>query len=172
MGYFFEQLILAARNRNSDDRGWIQLLVFLVIAVFYGLGSILKSKGEKRQIEDESKQRRPGQPRKPYLAYQPAQAAQETQPRPRRPETGRYSPTRGPAKSSEQLPIPTTLGNLAEPVVRPFKPIKQAKLGSYEETPRHGPAMVDLLNLEDSEALKKAILHYEILGPPVGMRQI
>jgi hypothetical protein len=171
MGYFFEQLILAARNRNSDDGGgWIQLLVFLFIVVFYGLGSILKSKGEKRQIEEQSRQKRPGPPPKPHRAYQPAQGVQETQPRPRRPQTGRYSPTRRPAKSSEQ--IPTALGNLAEPVVKPIKPTKQVKLGSYEETPRLRTAARDLFNLEDNEALKKAILHYEILGPPVGMRQI
>jgi cell division protein FtsN len=169
MVYFFEQLILAARNRNSDDGGWIQLVVFLVIAVFYGLGNIVKSKAEKRQIEEQSRQKRPGQPRKPQLAYQPAQAAQEARPVSRRPQTG---PTRRrPVKSSEQLPpIPTTLDNLAESAVKPLKRIKQAKLGSYEETPRHEPAMRDLINLEDSEALKKAILHYEILGPPVGMR--
>ena len=47
MNYWLAQLILAARNRNDRGSGWVQILVFVVLAVFYAVGSIVKARANK-----------------------------------------------------------------------------------------------------------------------------
>ena len=40
-------MILAARNSDGEDTGWSQLLVFIVLAVFWSIGGIMKARAEK-----------------------------------------------------------------------------------------------------------------------------
>jgi hypothetical protein len=63
MNYLLTQLILAAR-KNNEDNGWMQILVFVILAVFYALGSILKVKANK--AASKGKEQKSGKPvRKP-----------------------------------------------------------------------------------------------------------
>ncbi len=62
MNYSLAQIILAARSRDPD--GWMNILVLVIIAAVYGLGTIIKAKGKKSQEQvDEELSRKPA--RKP-----------------------------------------------------------------------------------------------------------
>ncbi|MFH1882285.1 MAG: hypothetical protein ABIL62_06200, partial [Planctomycetota bacterium] len=63
MNYSLAQIILAARSRDPD--GWMSILVLVLVAAVYGLGTILKvKKGKKEQEQAEEEQGRKPQ-RKP-----------------------------------------------------------------------------------------------------------
>jgi len=56
MPVFWEQFELLARNGDEDVGGWMQLLVFIVIAVIYALGSLVKSKAGKEEGGNQNRQ--------------------------------------------------------------------------------------------------------------------
>ena len=39
--------VLAARNSDEKDTGWMQILVFVILSVFYAVGSIVKARANK-----------------------------------------------------------------------------------------------------------------------------
>ena len=47
MLWLARQFVLASNGRD-DDRGWVQLLVFIVLGVMYALGSLVKAKTNKK----------------------------------------------------------------------------------------------------------------------------
>lgn len=108
---WFDTMILAARKGQDDERGWVQLLVLLIIGVMYGLGSLVKAKGKKVELEEEESADQPkGKPRyKPAEQWSgrsrpptmPAGPSEVTQPR-----IGPYAqvPPQAP-RPSEQLPV-------------------------------------------------------------------
>jgi len=53
MNALLAQLILVARN--SDPDGWMNILVLVIVAAVYGLGTIIKTKRKKsqEQVEEE-----------------------------------------------------------------------------------------------------------------------
>ena len=67
---FLAQLILAARN-NDDGGGWVQLLVFLVMAIFWIVGGIKKARANKVKLAGdeggEEELERAVSPRQSYL---------------------------------------------------------------------------------------------------------
>lgn len=52
MSVFLMQTIVAARNRNIEDSGWVQILVFIAMAVFWILGA-MKAKSRKKEESEE-----------------------------------------------------------------------------------------------------------------------
>jgi hypothetical protein len=83
MNYLFAQIMLAARDRGRG--GWMQIVIFVVLAIIYALGSIVKARANKADAGDEEKLRRapprrpPGgkarPPGHPAVTSRPAQAA-------------------------------------------------------------------------------------------------
>ena len=53
MNVFSAQLILAASRNDDENSGWIQLLVFVVMAVLWAVGGIIKAKSKKQNPEDD-----------------------------------------------------------------------------------------------------------------------
>ena len=52
MSVFLMQTILAARNRNIEDSGWMQILFLIAMAVFWILGA-MKAKSRKKEESEE-----------------------------------------------------------------------------------------------------------------------
>jgi hypothetical protein len=184
----------------------MQMLVFIVLAVFYVVGSILKARANKQQkLEQEEPGRKPpestrGGP-KPLAKtlYRPAQRpvghAPKSQPSPQQVQPPRRKVVRPqPAgrksfiKTEQAIELPT-LEALETPKVSP--PISQLQV-DLEELPEFTVETVEklgakragiagktpqtkylaeiLLDYDDPEKLRRAILHYEILGKPLSLR--
>jgi len=209
------QLILAARNSDSEDTGWMQMLVFIVLAVFYVVGSILKARANKQQkLEQEEPGRRPPKSTRrtpkafkqtPYRqAQRPVGRTPKGQPRPQQVQPPRRKIVRPqpagrkPSIKTEQaiklptlealetpkvsLPGPQVQADLEELPEFTVKTVeKDIRLSSVEalgdkrisiasETPQAKYLAEILLDYDDPEKLRRAILHYEILGKPLSLR--
>jgi hypothetical protein len=201
MNYILAQLILAARKSN-EDKGWVQIFVFVILAVFYVLGSILKVKADKgaakkKQIPGKPLRRPPestidlkmlkqlfGLPEEPKSETQPQTTKPQAQPTHRkvvRPQTAVRKPT---IKTEEAVKIHTF-----EPQVQPklekvpgltgTMPQVEAAAQLVSAEQRAAGAEIPqtiylpeiLSDYEDLEKLRRAILHYEILGKPISLRE-
>jgi len=204
------QLILAARNSDSEDTRWMQTLFFIILALFYVVGSILKSRANKKSEKKEVDRKRPRhEPSKPapevpkfllkllYPQEQPPQKQPRPQVRPPRRKVARpqpagrkvYTKTKKPfglptlkpsevSKSLQPTPqlqpqlgeLPELTAEMALAIPETVKKLEEKPTGITAETPqpKHLPEL--LLDYEDPEKLRRAILHYEILGKPLSLR--
>jgi len=211
MNNLLAQQILAARNSDSEDTGWMQMLVFIVLAVFYVVGSILKARANKQQkLEQEEPGGRPpestrGVPKAfkqtPYQqAQRPVGHAPKIQPSPQvakpqvqpprrkivRPQPAGRKPS---IKTEEAIELPT-LEALETPKVslpgpqlqadtevlpeftaKTIKKLEDMRISTPAETPQAKYLAEILLDYDDPEKLRRAILHYEILGKPLSLRR-
>ena len=187
------QLILAARNSDSEDTGWMQMLVFIVLAVFYVIGSILKARANKQQkLEQEEPGRRPPESTrrapKPLAktlyrqAQRPVDYAPKILPSPQVAKPQVQPPRRKTVRPQVSLPGPQLQADLEElPEFTVETVEKDIRLSSVEalgakrigiagETPQTKYLAEILLDYDDPEKLRRAILHYEILGKPLSLR--
>ncbi len=164
------QYVLAVR-RNSDDGGWMQLLILVVMAVIYGVATIIRAKSAKTEFEadeqlEEALREKAGQ--KPQPIQRPVKRVEQRQP-------GRPLSRTKPVM---EKPVQTELG---ADVIRESERIaaesllsvKQERLHPLKLTPlEETPAPRHMIGLDDTESLRRAIVHREILGKPVGLRDM
>ncbi len=203
MNALLAQFILVARG---NDEGWMNILILVLVAAFYGLATILKAKkGKKSQEQADEQQIRKPQ-RKPesgrgvleQFVREIQRAFEPTEDRESRPAAQQARP-----KVSRPQPAPTVRKYAAEPKrpgfelsmlapqVQPdFEEHPELQTG-IEDLPefttkaversvgkRKGMAEVPeskylsevLADFTDPEDLRMAILHYEILGRPLSLR--
>ena len=217
MNALLAQIILAARDPDS----WMSILVLVLVAAVYGLGTILKAKkGKKEQEQAEEELGRKPQ-RKPeggrgvleQFVREIRRAVDPTQERESRPAA-----QPAPKKFARPQPAPTVRkyadeakqASWPKPIIPPAKPKRPGLELSmptpqvqpdFEELPelqtgiedlpefttkaverlvgkRKGMAEVPeskylsevLLDYADPDELRMAILHYEILGRPLSLR--
>ena len=186
------QIILAARNNDAEK--WMQLLVFVVLAVFYALGSIIKAKSNKNKTEEQRKEplrREPSENRRMPKArtFQKTSHPQEqhpfihtahrqSQPQVHPPHRKIVRPQPAMQKSltkKQDFQIQPSAIDLDLKKTKNFahKPLK--KLEGYTGIPaeetlytKYGEHLLDYGNPDE---LKRAILHYEILGKPLSLRE-
>jgi len=205
MNSFLAQIILAARRKDTE--GWIQILVFVVLIVFYALGSIVKAKSRKlEQEEEEEEQLAPKGPRKPpeslrrlqkeslRQARAPAGPAPSTgyerqiqpvrrkvvRPEPvvRKPLTKKKEPTPLPAiemPEVSELPllepqVEHGIEELPEFTTETLEKLEAKSLGFAAQKPVVEDVSRPVLDYTDADELTRAILHYEILGRPLSLR--
>jgi hypothetical protein len=210
MNDFLAQVICGARWPDFQDNGWVQLLVFVIVAVIYALGSIVKAKkGSKAEGQEQGTpsglprkagQRLPAagggmrkqrivdvQPRPAHTAGGP-QTPREVTVRPAaewtevvgqilEAVTGQAAPTfgRSPAVSEagagqpKVSPVSPPVGQAIEPAVR--TPSKPEGVPSPSELPVPAYLAGILSDYADPEKVRKVILHYEILGKPLSLRE-
>ncbi len=195
MSDLLAQIVLA--RRDVEDNGWMNILVVIVMIVFWVVVSIIKTMKTKSD-EQEQPSRVPS--RKPPVRgragseQRPGQArphpAGPAQHREHRPATQKKRTTladlraaaRKFATEAEQAFQPPTTRPTPEPQQPPPKPvITPAATLSPDQGPggkqaaavqvRSSEFLSDLLSdYADPEKLRRAILHYEILGPPLSLR--
>jgi len=178
--------MMLVAQRDSDGLGWIQILVFVIVIVVYALGGLLKSRSSKFQQADEEPQ--PRQPKRkppggralprrplPTRARRPSvsPAAPAQYPTPRRPPAGKILRPPPPAATEQMLPIPESappeLAELPSAVLLDeLTETADARQAQAEEEPPYLPQL--LSDYADPEQLRTAILHYEILGKPLSLR--
>jgi hypothetical protein len=186
MNYWLAQLlsalggqVLAARNSNERDIGWMQIVVFVILAIFYAVGSIIKARANKTAPKGKEQT-----PRKP--ARKPPESSIEIQLlkqlwRPERPTPSSQrrsqvaKPQVRPSGRKVARPQPAGMAMLesqvaktqvAGPQVQP-----KVEVAAPAETPPAEYLSGILSDYDDPEKLRRAILHYEILGKPLSLRE-
>ncbi len=211
MNALLAQLILA---RGYDFEGWMDILILVVVAAVYGLGTILKTKRKKPQEQGEQelgrkparkpatggrgvleqffnelrslaeptqgRESRPiGQPERQKIARpQPAVRKYAAQAK----QAGRVQPTTPPAKYKLSIPAPQVQPDFEElPELQTgiealpeftTKAVERSvgKRKGMAEVPKSKYLSEVLADFTDPEDLRMAILHYEILGRPLSLR--
>lgn len=99
MDCYLAQIIMAARNSDGEETGWIRILVIVIVAVFWIVSGIVKARANKlsREGEEQPEDGKGGDKalrEKPYWTaqQQPVGRAVRTQPRPPRKEVARRWP--------------------------------------------------------------------------------
>jgi hypothetical protein len=174
MNYWLAQLVLAAR-KSDEDNGWVQILAFVILAIFYAVGSIVKARANKTAPKGKEQI-----PRKPALKPpestidlqmlkqlfgRPESPTQSGQGRPR--VTKEVQPTR----RKVTRPQPAGMAMLEPQVAMPQPEKATAGAAAPAEIPRAKYLSEILSDYDDSEKLRRAILHYEILGKPLSLRE-
>jgi hypothetical protein len=201
---------LAARNSNEKDTGWAQILGFVILAIFYAVGSIVKARANKtapkgeKQIPRKPARKPPdlqilkqffGLPEEPESSSQPSPEASEPLVRAKRPAVARQAAM--PSAFSETSPLggqvqpklEKVTAGVAAPLVTAERAIAGAEILQTNATLRSAySAEADasaakagtlrstrylseiLSDYDDPEKLRRAILHYEILGKPLSLR--
>ena len=184
-------IILAARNYDEDS-GWMQFLVFIIIAVIYAISGFIKKsrKSETELEEDEHLEGVLGYPsrrqyketattvEKPVFSQQSKPAGRKVFAEPPQARVGqkRRSGQGGQAKTLE-TPYVTNLSSPAAVVVQPGisesletqeKQVPATKKAKVKKQLEDTKALADLNSPKD---LRKAIVTYEIIGKPISLRE-
>jgi type IV secretory pathway VirB10-like protein len=155
MGSFLSESICLARNGDSDQ--WMQILVFVVIAVIYGLGAILKARQRKEQAAGGETAARARVRRRPVERPLPRRPAVATVPPQKRVEMRKSPPVPAPPKSVEVGPVPAVKAGY-----------EQRQFAAVQRQPVY---LSELLSgYPDIAELRKAILYHEIFGKPLSLR--
>lgn len=175
MNYCLAQIVLAARG--DDAEGWMNTLVIVLLAVFWAIGGILKArarKAEKAEAEDEEQGigKGPLRPTARRATAKPvykdkAHGVAVWRPQPQRIRAGvktlaeEVEPRQAkPSVAGRKVQGPkAAVAKMA--VEQPEKPVS-----APEE-----PVIESLLSGEEPDELRRAILHYEILGKPISLRE-
>ena len=204
MSELLAQIILA--RRSDDAENWMSILVFVVLAVIWAIGGIVKAKANKAGGRDEQLPDKPV--RKPPLhsreareqmlkqLQRPAESAQDQgqQPRPAaqqprmrfadlqaavrkfaveaeqafQPQSGKKTPVLKPVLTEPQNPPKTA--EFTEPIGETGKKLKNKLVSQPAQMPESEYLSELLMDYADPEELRRAILHYEILGKPLSLR--
>ena len=202
MNNFLAQIILAARNSNGEDANWMQILLFLVVAVLWVLGGIIKARANKVKASEQEQDRPEGtgaapnafqkipdrQAKRATVRTPQKQLRPQIQPPRRKPARAEPVVERFAAKTKQAVRPPRRFASQIE-AVGPFarrlqadvkklpeftgktvKKLEDKRIGIPQETPAVKYLPEILLDYSDSDSLRRAILHYEILGKPLSLR--
>jgi len=174
MNHWPAQLVLAVRNGNEEN-GWVQILVFMIMAIIYAVGSIAKARANKTA---------PKIPRKPARKPPDLQILRQFFGISEEPKSGIQPITE---ESEPQVTIQQVRPQgrkVARPTIpQVAKPQVQPKIEKVPELTVATPQVEAVVPVEKSqylseilsdfenpESLRRAILHYEILGKPISLR--
>lgn len=192
MNTFLAQLILARRSEDAEK--WMNILVIVVLAVFWALSGILKARAKKTQQGDAGQsgrrlaRRPPPQSRaaREHLAKAARRPAGPAEPPPVRPARSRLAELREAARKfaaeAEEAFRAQTQKRTPKPEAARQPPRVPEHLAQPPEAPpAPRPALLEepvpakylpelLSDYADPDQLRRAILHYEILGRPLALR--
>jgi hypothetical protein len=165
MNTFLIQTVLAARN--TDTEGWMNILFVVVLAIFWAIGGILKAKSGK--FEQEKEKQLPGKPRRKAPEADRGIWDKSFEQQSRRPA--------GPAPHSQIIRPQSAVRKFAPKAEQPtqLQPVEPLELKKRTISPLEtlrAKAIIEepLLDYTDPDKLKRAILHYEIIGKPLSLR--
>jgi len=198
MESYLAQLILAVRS--DDVEKWANILLVVVLAVFWAVAGLLKAKkaqqgGEEEQPGSETGQKpssavralrkrllqqsaRAQPPTSAPAARYQAQARQRLQaavrPQPAVKRQPVQIPTAAPIEKPSPVPAalePGLIKVIPEPISKSIEGLPEEYAPEAEEKVEHEFAVESLLDYADPDELRRAILHYEILGKPLSLRR-
>ncbi len=179
MDWLAGQLVVLGRGADGDENGWMQLLVFIALAVFWAIGGIIKARAAKSQDEKQKQQTKPRpQPRtrpsfERLLRSEPEKART-------RPMQVRASKMARQLARDKAVPRPVKQPKQAEAVDYRYRggppEAVEEKKGVVEAAPLAAATALAVVEgpgveIGTSEQLRAAMLHYEIFGKCVGLRE-
>lgn len=203
MNTLLTKIILDARN--YDVEGWMDILVLVIIAVVYGIGSIIKAKRQKLEGQPEGKlprkpvrrppaqsrgvqeqlQKRTARPVRPAQPQQYRSVVQQPRVKPAVTRTAagvstsqaeknalleEILPTLEPGLTPPKPQIHPDLQQLPEFTSKAVEELEGKRVPIPSTMSQMGYLSELLLDYADPEELRRAILHYEILGKPLSLR--
>ena len=167
MNYLLAKAILLARGNDAD--GWMQILIFVIMGVIYAVGSLAKAKANKLSKQEQEDDQQPPQNRqvqkqalKASLRRGIATFINANQPS----NQNRITETEYAQAKKIQLKPPSSIADMAVK-----KPLMDRCVETLKTTAQEEDISELLTDYEDTDSLKKAILHYEILGKPIALRE-
>ena len=181
------QIIIAARNDGVE--GWTQLLVFVLLAVFWTVSGILKARSNKLKQQKKGETVRPAGPgmayARPAVQVKPPQR-RVSRPKPVQaplpvvPESVAAAPRAETAQQMyQQVPSAIAQPDLTKPieetiksVTQPFAALKAIPTGLTERPVAAvaTPLFERQFNLADPFEVRRAIILSEVLGRPTSLR--
>jgi outer membrane biosynthesis protein TonB len=177
--------ILAA---NGETEGWLQLIVFIIIGLVYGLSALFKSRvdsAEQQETEQEPPQprRTPRKPVEPESDYNPRITRSRQRPKPK-PEY-KQKQKRKPASSEtskirEDKPKERWQGGVDKNEFQLSNELDRNSPSSSTQGKIYGGGKKAAesteeggfsLDMPDKTDLQRAIIHYEIFGKPTSLKK-
>ncbi|MFA5251146.1 MAG: hypothetical protein WC454_00975, partial [Phycisphaerae bacterium] len=125
MNYWLAQLVLAARNSNEDNV-WMQILGFVILAIFYAVGSIVKARANKTTPKGKEQT-----PRKPARIPPDLQMFKQFFGLPEEPESS--------SQPTPEMPEP----QVAKPLIRARRPAIVRQVVMPQIQPKLGKVTVE-----------------------------
>jgi hypothetical protein len=179
MDWLIVQTFVLGRGADGDENGWMQLLVFIVLAVFWAIGGIMKARAAKSQDEKQKQQggTRP-QPRpRPSFERLLRKEPEKARTRPMQAKAAKMARQLAQDKAAERLVKQPAQAKAVDYRYRGVPPeAVEEKKGVAEAAPRAAATALAVVEgpgveIGTSEQLRAAILHYEIFGKCVGLRE-
>ena len=165
-----EFVLLGQGPDGEESSGWMQLLVFIILAVFWAIGGIMKARAAKSQEEKQKQQTPPRPPRqRPSL-----ERILDAQPEKR--------PMQAKAVKMARKPVPEKVFGLQVEEIAAVQAADYApsrpKVGAKKKAPlAEEKAEAAIMTLEEpqiqigtTDQLRAAIIHYEIFGKCIALR--
>jgi hypothetical protein len=188
-----EQMILAARRKSP--KGWGNILFVVFLAIFWAISAILKAKSKKAEEEKTGAQqlkRKPGgKPaevtkkspfqkirlaleaelqRQGLQTQQPQRKLSRPQPTAQKVAVKREPDVPAPALEPGTQKVQPEFQELPEFTDKAVRELKDKRIGVPVQKPQAQYLSKILLDYSEPDELKRAILHYEILGRPLSLR--
>jgi len=156
------QIILAARGPDSENAPWIQLLVFVIIAVIAAIQGLAKSRAKKAEgiEEDENIEETLVQPKPNHK--KPLQLVAQNTHTTAKPKIKPYLTHIAQRVDESVQPVRSKIEHLEEPATKPLAKVTTYQAASPQET---------FLVFDDTDKLRNAIIYYEIIGKPLAIRE-
>jgi len=149
---YLAQITLFAQN--GDDGNWMQMLIFVGIAVFYVIAGVVRKFSENKiKLDEEEQPRRLTQSKRPRGRFIPFELVSQMF------DNEVEEPIQSPAP---EAPQPSES--------QPQPELEDKRVVVSSQTTEPADVIEPLLDLGDADKLTMAILHYEILGKPVSLR--
>jgi hypothetical protein len=159
------QIILAARGPDSENAPWIQLLVFVIIAVIAAIQGLAKSKAKKAgEIEDDENLEETLVQPKPNRKMPLRLAAQKTHTI-AQPKIKPYLTHIVQQIDESVQPVRSKIEHLEEPAAQVLA--AKSKVTTYQAASQQETFLV----FDDTDKLRNAIIYYEIIGKPLAIRE-
>jgi len=174
MDWLSIQFVAAKRGPDTDSEGWMQLLVFIVLAVFWAIGGIMKARSAKAAAEKGKKPQGPGAQERPRPSFERLLQAQPEKARSRPAHTQSALAQRLAQKRAAAHQVQKAAAAQPSAYGKEVPPMEIEKAESIGEIGpmEAGPGVMEWQGAElgTSEQLRAAILHYEIFGKCVALR--
>ena len=174
---YLTQIILAVNHGNGESADWMQILVIIVVGIFWAIGAFLKARANKLKDTEDRQQPLRERPSRPtqrsglqqirYPSTKPVRA--EPKPIARKVPVG-TTPQIKPKPSVIHPDLKKPKKFIAEPIKGLKDKIADIPLELEPTKPGIALGRKALFRFDDPDQLKRAILHYEILGKPLSLR--
>jgi len=159
--------ILAARNYDEDS-GWMQFLVFIIIAVIFAINTLIKkSRENKTQFEDD-------RDLEGMLEQPTHKQHQEVKPAVKKSVSSKQKPVSREAsvelrQSRSSRMHGSNVKTLEMPQVTQLSSSEEHAVATEEKAERP-KAVETLVDLNNPDGLRKAVVLYEVIGKPISLR--